>query len=88
MSFDYTYKKHCFRDSLIVKCLFIILEVKGMSAMQSYFELKNEISRQVHKTSVDIVCSYTQNLLMTQFRCLRVSGALHVMCVEQTIRVM
>ena len=53
-----------------------------------YFELTNETSRQVHKTSVDIVCSYIQNLLMTQFRCLRVSGALHVMCVEETIRVM
>ena len=55
---------------------------------RGYFELKKDTSRQVHKTSLDIVCSYIQNLLMTQFRCLRVNGALHVICVDKTIRVM
>ena len=55
---------------------------------RGYFQLKNETSRQVHKTSVIIVCCYIQNLLMTQFRCFRVSGALYVMCVEKTIRVL
>ena len=44
------------------------------------------------KASSQNICRYClqliQNLLMMQFRCLRVSGALHVVCVEQTIRVM
>jgi len=31
-----------------------------------YFELCNETSRQVHKTSVDILYCYMQDLLMTQ----------------------
>jgi len=55
---------------------------------RSYCELCNETSRQVHKTSVNILCSYIQNLQVMQFRCLRVNGALHVMCVQKTIRVM
>jgi len=55
---------------------------------KDYYEFKNEISRQVYETFVNIVCSYIQNLLMTQFRCLRVSGTLHVISVEKTIRVM
>jgi len=49
----------------------------------SCFELWNEASRQVHKTSVNIVCTHTQKLLVMQFRCLRVSGALHVMGVKK-----
>jgi len=49
--------------------------------LRDYFELKNEISRQVHKISAIIVCWYVQDLLMTQFRCLPVNGALHVICV-------
>ena len=52
------------------------------------FELCNETLRQVCKTSVNIVCSCIHNLLVMQFRCLRVSCALHVMFVEKTIRVM
>jgi len=67
-------------------------ESENASATEKQFrsclELCNKTSRQVHKTSVNIFCSYIQNLLVMQFRCLRVSGALHVMCVEKTIRVM
>jgi len=55
---------------------------------KDYYELKNEISRQIYKTFVNIVCSYIQNLLMMQFMCLRVNGALHVISVEKTMRVM
>jgi len=55
---------------------------------RGYFASKNETSRQVNKTSVNVVCSYIRNLLVMQFRCLPVSGALNVMCVEEMIRVM
>jgi len=54
----------------------------------SYFELCNEASRQVHKTSANIIRRNIQNMRVMQFRCLRVSGVLHVTCAEETIRVM
>jgi len=44
------------------------------------FELCNETSMQVHK--INILYCYVQNLLVIQFRCLPVSGALYVMRVE------
>ena len=56
--------------------------------LKDYFELKNEISRQVHKITAIIVCWYVQDLLMMQIRWLPMNGGLHVMCVEKTIRVM
>jgi len=53
----------------------------------SYFELSSENSRQVYKTSVNIVCSYIENLLVMQYRGLSVSSAPHVIRVKTTIRV-
>jgi len=53
----------------------------------SYFELSSENSRQVYKTSVNIVCSYIENLLVMQYRDLSVSSAPHVIRVKTTIRV-
>jgi len=49
--------------------------------------MKNETSRQVHKRSFILFRTYTQNLLVMLFRCLRMSGPLHIICVEYATRV-
>ena len=65
MSFDSKYKKHCFRDSLVVKSLFNILEVKGMSSMQS--SLINCISRDLRQAVCQDVMIY--ELVLRNFDC-------------------
>jgi len=49
---------------------------------RSNFELNNETFRQVHKTTVNIVWCYAENLLFMTFKCLRVSVVLDVICAE------
>jgi len=49
---------------------------------RSNIELNNETFRQVHKTFVNIVWCYAENLLVMKFMCLRVSVVLHVICAE------
>jgi len=49
---------------------------------RSNFELNNETFRQVHKTFVNIVWCYAENLLVMKFKCLRVSVVMNVICVE------